>query len=113
MKRYNIIYHETYSDTYEVEAETYEEACETLGEMLANGEEKGPDNCIDSGYEYNGEEDCEDYDEVAKLKEERDRFITIAYNAIVFGKLQEHYDDERLMEELGCSEEEYEKLWEF
>ena len=56
MKKFSIKYFETYSDTYEVEAETYEEACEKLGEMMCDGEVDGPEQCIDSGYECKGEE---------------------------------------------------------
>ena len=47
---------------------------------------------------------------IARLQEERTRFLTIAYNAICFGQLDEMYDKERLLEELGCSEEEYDEI---
>lgn len=60
MKTFSIKYFETYSDTYEVKAETYEEACKILGEMLMDGKEKAPDYCVDSGYELVGEDDCDD-----------------------------------------------------
>ena len=54
-----------------------------------------------------------DYEkEIKKLKTERDRFLTIAYNAIVLGQLDEIYDEERLLKELGCSKEEYDEIME-
>lgn len=48
--------------------------------------------------------------EIERLKKERERFLVIAYNAIVFGDLDLIYDKERLLEELGCSEEEYDEI---
>lgn len=51
-------------------------------------------------------------DEIEKLKKERERFLTIAYNAICFGQLDELYDKERLLKELGCTEEEYDEIME-
>lgn len=49
----------------------------------------------------------EDYE---KIKKERNRFLNIAYNAIILGQLDEIYDKKRLLEELGCSEEEYDEI---
>ena len=43
--------------------------------------------------------------EIERLKEERNRFLTIAYNAICFGQLDERFSKDELLEELGCSEE--------
>lgn len=45
-----------------------------------------------------------------KLKEERNRFLTIAYNAICIGQLDEQYDEDRLLKELGCTKEEYDEI---
>ena len=45
-----------------------------------------------------------------RLTEERRRFLAIAYNAIVLGQLDEIYDKEQLLDELGCSEEEYDEI---
>lgn len=41
-----------------------------------------------------------------------ERMLTIAYNAIVLGGLEERYNKEELLEELGCSEEEYDEIME-
>lgn len=35
------------------------------------------------------------------------RYVTIAYNAITFGQLDERYEKEHLMNELGMSESEW------
>ena len=48
--------------------------------------------------------------EIERLKEERNRFLIIAYNAICFGQLDERFSKDELLEELGCSEEEYEEI---
>lgn len=42
MKKYSIEYHETYGRTYEIEAETEEEAKEILLERIGHGEENPP-----------------------------------------------------------------------
>lgn len=39
-----------------------------------------------------------------------ERAMAIAYNSIIFGKLEEAYDKEELMSELGCPEEEYDEI---
>lgn len=39
-----------------------------------------------------------------------ERMLNIAYNAIVLGRLDEKYSKEELLEELGCSEEEYDEI---
>lgn len=49
---------------------------------------------------------CEDY------KEKSNRMLTIAYNAICLGQLDEIYDRDDLLCELGCTEEEYEEIME-
>lgn len=43
-------------------------------------------------------------------KEKANRYLTIAYNAICFGQLDEMYDKEDLMRELGCDEDEYDEI---
>ena len=48
--------------------------------------------------------------ELIRLKEERNRFLTIAYNAICLGQLDEQMSVERLLEELGCTEEEWNEI---
>jgi hypothetical protein len=51
------------------------------------------------------------YEEIIKnLKTERNRFLTIANNAICFGQLDEIYDEDRLLKELGCTKEEYDEI---
>lgn len=50
--------------------------------------------------------------EIESLKEERNRFLTIAYNAIVFGRLDKQFSKDELLKELGCSDEEYEEIME-
>lgn len=49
-------------------------------------------------------------EEIAKLKEERRRFLCIAYNAICLGQLDEIYEEESLLDELGCTKEEYDEI---
>lgn len=49
---------------------------------------------------------------VEKFQEERNRFLTIAYNAIVLGQLDEIFDEDRLLKELGCTKEEYDEIME-
>lgn len=67
MKRFSVTYMEQYASIYEVNAESYEEACEKVGEAIANGNVEGPTICIDSGYEKDSEYDeLLDYDEVRK-----------------------------------------------
>jgi hypothetical protein len=48
----------------------------------------------------------DDDDYVKKLKEERDRFLVIAYNAIIESQLNEQYSESALCCELGCTKEE-------
>lgn len=50
--------------------------------------------------------------ELQKVKEERDRYLTIASNAICLGQLDEQYSEFRLCQELGCTKEEYKKIME-
>lgn len=45
-------------------------------------------------------------------KEKANRMLTIAYNAITLAQLDEQYDKEDLMRELGCTEEEYNEIME-
>lgn len=45
-----------------------------------------------------------------KLENERNRFLTIAYNAICLGQLNEIYNENKLLQELGCTKEEYNKI---
>lgn len=67
MKRFSVIYWEQYASIYEVNAESYEEACEKVEEAIANGNIEGPMLCVDSGFEGSGEYDeLLDYDEVRK-----------------------------------------------
>ena len=43
----------------------------------------------------------------------KERLLTIAYNAIILGQLDERYDaKEELCSELGCSEEEFDEIME-
>lgn len=51
--------------------------------------------------EYVGINGCTDCEGKAN------RYLTIAYNAICLGQLDERYDEEDLIYELGCDEEEY------
>lgn len=51
-------------------------------------------------------------EEEIDYKEKARRYLTIAYNAICLGQLDEVYDKERLLEELGCTEEEYDEIME-
>lgn len=48
MKKFSIEYHETYGKTYEIEAETKEEAEEILRERICEGSENSPDECENS-----------------------------------------------------------------
>ena len=75
MKEFSIRYTETYSDVYNIEADTYEEACEKLKEMIIEDKLDGPMQCCDSSYEDVTEEIilgyCETIDfamETAKIK---------------------------------------------
>lgn len=45
-----------------------------------------------------------------EFEEQKNRFSTIAYNAIVFGQLDEQFDEDELLHELGCSKEEYDEI---
>lgn len=47
-----------------------------------------------------------------EYKEKTNRYLTIAYNAITLGQLDELYSKEELMNELGCTEEEYNEIME-
>ena len=49
-------------------------------------------------------------EEIERLKEERRRFLCIAYNAIVLDGLDQRYDEEILLKELGCTKEEYDEI---
>ena len=51
-------------------------------------------------------------EEKIDYKEKANRYLTIAYNAITFAQLDELYDKDRLLEELGCTEEEYNEIME-
>lgn len=48
MKKFSIEYHETYGKTYEIEANSPEEAEEILRDMICNGEENAPEECENS-----------------------------------------------------------------
>ena len=48
MKKFSIEYHETYGRTYEIEANSPEEAEEILRDMICNGEENPPEECENS-----------------------------------------------------------------
>lgn len=48
MKKFSIEYHETYGKTYEIEAETKEEAEEILRERIIEGVENAPEECENS-----------------------------------------------------------------
>lgn len=39
-----------------------------------------------------------------------ERAMAIAYNSIIFGRLEDAYDKEELLAELGCTEEEYDEI---
>lgn len=56
--------------------------------------------------------ECFGVEEELKEKYEAkvNRFATIAHNAIILGELDMNYEYDTLLEELGCSEEEYEKI---
>lgn len=56
--------------------------------------------------EYVGIDGCTDW------KGKANRYITIAYNAICLGQLDERYDKEDLIYELGCDEDEYDEIME-
>ena len=49
---------------------------------------------------------------VKKLKDERNKFLTIAYNAICLGQLDEVFEKDSLLKELGCTLKEYEEIME-
>lgn len=51
MKKFSIEYHETYGRTYEIEANSPEEAEEILRDMICNGEENPPEECENSWYD--------------------------------------------------------------
>lgn len=52
-------------------------------------------------------------EEEIDYKKLANRYLTIAYNAICLGQLDEIYaDKEQLMNELGCTEEEYDAIME-
>lgn len=54
--KYTIEYHECYKDTYEVEANSPEEAKEKLMEDIWNARKNGPQECYDSGAKIISEE---------------------------------------------------------
>lgn len=68
MKNYMIKYVETYSGLYNIEAESYEQAVQTLEERLREGAEQGPDVCTDSYFEP----------ECAESTDSEDVYVTIA-----------------------------------
>lgn len=45
-------------------------------------------------------------------EEKANRMLTIAYNAICLGQLDEKFNKEELLNELGCTEEEYDEIME-
>ena len=47
-EKFSIEYHETYGRTYEIEANSPEEAEEILRDMICNGEENPPEECENS-----------------------------------------------------------------
>lgn len=49
---------------------------------------------------------------INQLETERNRFLTIAYNAITLAQLDEQYDERELLRELHCSKEEYDEIME-
>lgn len=49
---------------------------------------------------------------INQLEAERNRFLTIAYNAIKLAQLDEQYSEGELLRELGCSKEEYDEIME-
>lgn len=51
MEKYIVDYYETYSKSYEVEANSKEEAEEIIKEDIAEGRRQAPYNCTDSWYE--------------------------------------------------------------
>lgn len=61
---------------------------------------------------FTAEKDTQDdkEQEIARLKNERDRYLTIAYNAICLGQLDEQYSESVLLHELGCTKAEYKKI---
>lgn len=46
--KYEVVYTETYSNTYEIEADSYDDAEETFRDLMLNGKLDAPNNCIDS-----------------------------------------------------------------
>lgn len=48
MKMFIVTYRETYERTYGVEADTAEEAQDTLRWLIAEGHVSSPDECVDS-----------------------------------------------------------------
>ena len=66
MKEFTIEYTETYSDIYHIEADTYEEACEKLKEMIMEDKLDGPMQCCDSSYKDVTEEITLGYSETIK-----------------------------------------------
>lgn len=50
--------------------------------------------------------------DLRRLRQERDRYKTIAYSSINLGNLDYEYSKEDLLKELGCTEEEYNKIME-
>ena len=56
-RTFDIEYTETYTNTYTIESETFEEATEKLREDIMNGRERGPEDCINSDFEDVTEEE--------------------------------------------------------
>lgn len=49
-------------------------------------------------------------EEEINYKEKARKYLIIAYNAICLGQLDEQYDRDHLLKELGCTEEEYDEI---
>lgn len=59
MSTFELTYFETYQKTYDVEAETREEAEDKLIDDICNGREKGPNECCGIGFYKRIEEGAE------------------------------------------------------
>lgn len=67
---------------------------------------------LDWSYDFIGESDDCKYLLGFNIIYNSERMRTIAYNAIVLGKLEEQLTHETLLEELGCTEEEFSNIME-
>ena len=62
-------------------------------------------------FEVDAEYEEQKQKELKKLEDERNRFLTIAYNAICLGQVDEQFESEEdLYKDLGCTQEEYEEI---